>query len=103
MIHNNIIDNKNIQNKPKLFQDISDAIGSSNLTKIKNYTKTEAIIIPQNRNNRCYSGCRDEFDTTKHYIGKNSIERPNKYIFVSPDNIFPLNLSKFIKDDYSGK
>ncbi|AGD92578.1 putative serine threonine-protein kinase [Megavirus lba] len=102
LIHNNIIDNKNIQNKPKLFQDISDAIGSSNLTRIKNYTKTEAIIIPQSRNNRCYSGCRDEFDT-KHYIGKNSIERPNKYIFVSPDNIFPLNLSKFIKDDYSGK
>ncbi|ANB50738.1 putative serine/threonine protein kinase [Powai lake megavirus] len=99
LIHNNIIDT---QNEQGLFQNISDVIGSSNLTKIKNYTKTEAIIIPQSRNNRSCSEYHDEFDT-KYYIGKNSIERPNKYIFISPDNIFPLNLSKFIKDDYTGK
>uniref|UniRef100_A0A6G6ABP4 Serine/threonine protein kinase n=1 Tax=Borely moumouvirus TaxID=2712067 RepID=A0A6G6ABP4_9VIRU len=80
------------------FPEIKD-ISGSNLTKINGYKKTEAIQIPVN-NRQKYKNNMDDNYNRGLYFGKNSVENPKKNIFISPENVFPLNLSKFIRDDY---
>ncbi|AGF85176.1 kinase [Moumouvirus goulette] len=75
----------------------------SNLTKINTYKKTEAIQIPINNRQKKYQDNMDDHNNYGLYFGKNSVENPKKNIFISPENVFPLNLSKFIRDDYINK
>ncbi|AGC02086.1 serine-threonine kinase [Acanthamoeba polyphaga moumouvirus] len=81
------------------FPEVKD-INGSNLTKINTYKKTEAMLIPINNRQRKNKDNIDDYCNPGLYFGRNSVENPKKNIFISPENIFPLNLSKFIRDDY---